>query len=133
LNGKPQKQIEPLSKDKKKILIVDDDQTILYLLRKIFVGRGFQVSVAKDGLEAIERLKTEIPALVITDLKTPSLSGADLISSIRQTKNDLPIIVMTAYPNLYPEKKDDKEIKAYFRKPFDINEMISSVERILGN
>lgn len=131
MDGKPQKQIEPLSRDKKKILIVDDDQTILYLLRKIFTGRGFQVSVAKDGLEAIERLRTELPALVITDLKTPSLSGADLISSISQTQNDIPIIVMTAYPNLYPEKKDDKKIKAYFRKPFDINEMISSVERIL--
>lgn len=133
MDGKPQKQIEPLSKDRKKILIVDDDPTILYLLRKIFTGRGFQVSVAKDGLEAVERLKTEIPSLVITDLKTPTLSGADLISSIRQTKNDLPIIVMTAYPNLYPEKKDDKEIKAYFRKPFDINEMLSSVEKILGH
>jgi len=94
--------------------------------------RGYQVSVAKDGLEAIERIKTEIPVLVITDLKTPSLTGTDLISSIRRTQNDLPIIVMTAYPNLYPEKKEDKEIKAYFRKPFDIYEMLSAVERILG-
>jgi len=94
--------------------------------------RGYRVSVAKDGLEAIERIKTEIPVLVITDLKTPSLSGTDLISSIRKTQNDLPIIVMTAYPNLYPEKKEDKEVKAYFRKPFDIYEMLFSVERILG-
>jgi len=132
LDRKPQNQTDPLSSGKKKILIVDDDQTILYLLRKIFMERGYRVSVAKDGLEAIERIKTEIPVLVITDLKTPSLSGTDLISSIRKTQNDLPIIVMTAYPNLYPEKKEDKEVKAYFRKPFDIYEMLFSVERILG-
>ena len=131
LDEKPQKQIESLSKDRKKILIVDDDQTILYLLRKIFMGRGFQISVAKDGLEAIERLRAERPDLVITDLKTPSLSGGDLISSIRRAQSNLPIIVMTAYSNLYPEKKEDKDIKAYFRKPFDINEMISSVQKIL--
>lgn len=118
---------------REKILILDDDETILYLLRKVFIGKGFEVSVAKDGLEAIEKIGSELPALVITDLKTPSLSGGDLILSIRKIKNDLPIIVMTAYPNLYQEKKGDKEVQGYFRKPFDINEMISSVEKILGN
>lgn len=116
---------------KKKILIIDDDETILHLLRKVFIGKGYEVSVAMDGREAIDKLKRDLPALVITDLKTPSLSGKDLILSIRATKQDLPIIIMTAYPNLYQEKKGDKQIQDYFRKPFDINEMISSVEAII--
>lgn len=118
---------------RKKILIIDDDETILYLLKKVFIGRGFEVSVAKDGMEAINKLKKEAPALVITDLKTPSLSGKDLILSIRAINQDLPIIIMTAYPNLYQEKKGEKEVQGYFRKPFDINDMISSVEATIKN
>ncbi len=116
----------------KKILIADDDDTILYLLKKVFMGRGFQVLVAKNGLMAREALKVEKPALVLTDLKMPSFSGIDLIEFIRQNMAEIPIVVMTAYPNLYSEKGAGPEVKAYFRKPFDIDEMLSSIERILG-
>ena len=119
-------------KNKKKILIVDDDETILYILKRFFVGREFQVWVAKDGFEAMERLKAEKPALVLTDIKMPSFSGIDLIKFIRQNMKDVPIIVMTAFPHLYPEKRKENEVAAYYVKPFDIDEMFSSIERILG-
>jgi two-component system response regulator (stage 0 sporulation protein F) len=127
-----QQQRGSFPKNRKKILIVDDDETILYILRKFFIGKGFHVSVAKDGLGAMERLKAESPAIVLTDLKMPSLSGVDLIKSIRQNRKDIPIIVMTAYPYLYPESRNGNEVEAYFVKPFDIDEMFSSIERILG-
>lgn len=119
-------------KNKKKILIVDDDQTILYILRRFFVGRGFQVFVAKDGLGAMERLKTETPDIVLTDLKMPSLSGIDLINFIRQNTKTIPVIVMTASPSLYPENRKGNDVAGYFVKPFDIDEMFSSIQRILG-
>lgn len=116
----------------KKILIVDDDKTILYILTRFFIGEGYEVSAAKDGLEAKERLKTEKPALVLTDIKMPSFSGADLITFIRQTMEGIPIVAMTAYPHLYPEGKNGREVDAYFRKPFDIHEMLLTIEKILG-
>ncbi len=119
-------------KNKKKILIVDDDKTILYILRRFFIGEGYEVLVARNGLEALERLRAENPALVLTDMKMPSLSGTDLIKSIRQSMKGVRIVAMTAYPHLYPEKRNENEVDAYFRKPFDINEMLSSIERILG-
>lgn len=127
-----QKTTDDFHKNKKKILIVDDDETILYILKKFFVGRGFQVWVAKDGFEAIERLKAEKPALVLTDIMMPSFSGTDLIKFIRQNMKGVPIIVMTAFPHLYPEKRKKNEVAAYYVKPFDIDEMFSSIERILG-
>jgi two-component system alkaline phosphatase synthesis response regulator PhoP len=123
---------EDFPKDKKKILIVDDDETILYILRRFFVGEGFEVLVARNGLEALERLKAENLALVLTDIKMPSFSGTDLIKFIRQNMQGVPIVAMTAYPHLYPEKRNGNEVDAYFRKPFDINEMLSSIEKILG-
>ena len=119
-------------KNRKKILIVDDDETILYILRRFFIGEGFEVLVANDGLEAMDRLKAENPALVLTDIKMPSFSGIDLIKFIRQNMNGIPIVAMTAYPHLYPEKRNGNEVDAYFRKPFDINEMLSSIEKLLG-
>jgi two-component system nitrogen regulation response regulator GlnG len=113
-------------------LIVDDDETILYILKRFFVGMGFQVWVAKDGFEAMERLKAEKPALVLTDIKMPSFSGIDLIKFIRQNMKDVPIIVMTAFPHLYTAKRKEDEVEDYFVKPFDINEMLSSIEKIIG-
>ena len=126
------KATDDFHKNKKKILIVDDDETILYILKRFFVGMGFQVWVAKDGFEAMERLKAEKPALVLTDIKMPSFSGIDLIKFIRQNMKDVPIIVMTAFPHLYPEKRKEDEVEDYFVKPFDINEMLSSIEKIIG-
>ena len=116
----------------RKILIVDDDETILHMLKRFFDARGYQVVAEGDGLKAVERLKMEKPAIVLTDIKMPSFSGIDLIKFIHQNRKDVPIIVMTAYPYLYPQKRNRNEIEAYFVKPFDIDEMFSSVKRILG-
>jgi CheY-like chemotaxis protein len=90
------------------------------MLKRFFDLRGYQVLAEKDELKAIERLKVEKPAIVLTDIKIPSFSGMDLIKFIRQNMKDTPIIVMTAYPYLYPEKRNGNEVEAYFVKPFDI-------------
>jgi CheY-like chemotaxis protein len=123
-----QKGPDTFGKNKKNILIVDDDETILHMLKRFFIREGFQVLVAKDGIEAMEKLKAENPAIVLTDLKMPSLSGIELIQFIRQNTKDTAIVVMTAYP----EEWSGKEVEAYFMKPFDIDEMSSAIQRILG-
>ena len=119
-------------RDSRKILIVDNDETILHMLKRFFDARGYQALVEREGLKAVERIRVEKPAVVLTDIKMPSFSGVDLIQFIRQNMKDIPIIVMTAYPYLYPERRNGNEVKAYFVKPFDIDEMFSSVKRILG-
>ena len=121
-----------LRKDNKKILIVDDDETILHLLRKFFFERGFHVLTARDGFVAMERLKAENPDLVLTDLNMRRLSGGDLIKRIRQRTKDISIFIMTAYPYLYPEKHSEDEVQHYFVKPFDINELFCSIQKTLG-
>jgi len=118
-------------KDRKKILIVDDDETILHMLKGFFARKGYHVSIAKDGFGALETLKMENPSIVLTDLKMPSFSGIDLIQFIRQNTIETPVVVMTAYPYLYPQKWNGNEVKAYFVKPFDIDEMFLSIQRIL--
>ncbi len=116
----------------RKLLIVDDDETILHILKRFFDARGYHVLAERDGLKAVERLRQEKPAVVLTDLKMPTFSGVDLIEFIRQNMRGTPIIVMTAYPHLFPAEKKDRDVEAYFLKPFDIDEMFSSVKRLLG-
>ena len=118
-------------KNRRKILIVDDDETILHMLKGFFVRKGFQVSVARDGLGAMETLKVENPAIVLTDLKMPSFSGMDLIRFIGQNTQETSVVVMTAYPYLYPHTWDGNHVKGYFVKPFDIDEMFLSIQTIL--
>ena len=132
LEEAPEQGRNGFPKYNKKILIVDDDETVLYLLRRFFAREQFEVMVARGGLEAKERLKTQRPDVVLTDLKMPSFSGVDLIGFIHQNMKNIPIIVMTAYPYLYPKKKGENEVTAYFVKPFDVNEIFTSVKRILG-
>ncbi len=124
----PQKGSCTFGKNKKKILIVDDDETILHVLKRFFIREGFQVFVAKDGKEAMERLKVENPAIVLTDLKMPSLSGIELIQYIQKNIKGTAIVVMTAYP----EEWSGSEVEACFVKPFDIDEMFSAIQRIVG-
>ena len=119
-------------KHRKKILIVDNDETILHMLKGFFIRKGFQVSTSKDGWRAMEKLRVDNPTIVLTDLKMPSCSGIDLIQFIRQNTKETPIVVMTAYPHLYREKWNGVNVSAYFVKPFDIDEMFSSIQRILG-
>jgi two-component system alkaline phosphatase synthesis response regulator PhoP len=132
LEDEPEQMTNSFPKNNRKILIVDDDETILHMLKRFFDSRGYQVLVEKDGLKAVEKLKAEKLTLVLTDIKMPSFSGIDLIKFIRQNMEGIPIVAMTAYPHLYPEKKNGGEVDAYFRKPFDINEMLSSIEKIIG-
>jgi DNA-binding response OmpR family regulator len=124
----PQKGPCTSSKNKKRILIVDDDETILHMLRRFFIREGFQVFVARDGIEAMERLKVESPAIVLTDLKMPSLSGIDLIQYIQKNTKGTAVVVMTAYP----EEWSGSEVEACFVKPFDIDEMFLAIQRIVG-
>ena len=123
----PQKGPDPFGKNRKNILIVDDDETLLHLLKRSFIREGFEVVVAKDGIEAMERLKEENPAIVLTDLNMPSLSGIGLIHFIRKNMKEAAIIVMTAYP----EEWDGCAVEAFFVKPFDIEEMFSAIQRIV--
>jgi DNA-binding response OmpR family regulator len=132
LEEESQQGTDDFPKNKKKILIVDDDETILHTLRRFFVREGFEVLTAQNGLEAKGRLEAEMPSLILTDIKMSSFSGIDLIKFIRRNLKGVPIVAMTAYPHLFPAKGDGNEVQAYFLKPFDINEMLSTIEKILG-
>ena len=110
-----------------RILIVEDEESLADSIRYNLEREGFTVDVATDGRRALERFRSDPPALVILDLMLPELSGLDVCRAIR-SESDVPIIVVTAKDS-EADKVTGLELGAddYVTKPFSVRELISRV------
>ncbi|AMY04572.1 DNA-binding response regulator [Staphylococcus condimenti] len=115
-----------------KILVVDDEQSIVTLLKYNLETAGYIVEVAYDGEEALQKLDAVQPDLVVLDVMLPKLDGIEVCKTIRSDKNLVPILMLTA--------KDDEfdrvlglELGAddYMTKPFSPREVVARVKAIL--
>jgi DNA-binding response OmpR family regulator len=113
------------------ILIVDDEANIVELALLYLEKEGFQVEVAHDGLEALEKTAHCPPALMVLDLMLPGVDGWEVCRKIR-AKSDLPIIMLTARDDDV-DKIVGLEIGAddYLTKPFNPRELVARVKAIL--
>lgn len=118
----------------KKILVVDDNPHMCNLLVDILEIYDCQGFKAKDGEEALSRLRNESFDLVITDLRMPNLGGMDLLKSIKEQNPSLPVVVITAYGKSETEK-DVLAARAdgYLAKPFKVNEIEDLLNRVLSH
>jgi two-component system response regulator (stage 0 sporulation protein F) len=115
------------------ILIADDDQSILRSLGKFFSREGYRVLLAKNGQEALSILKEKNPRILILDVKMPAKSGTELIEDLNSEGNKIPMIIMTAYSNIFTSfDAEAVGAQGYFQKPFDIEEMNDLVKMILN-
>ncbi|GAA0116995.1 response regulator transcription factor [Clostridium senegalense] len=110
------------------ILVVEDDEDINRIIRKILVKEGYNVKSAYSGTEGKLYINMEDFKLIILDLMLPGMTGEELISYIRETKN-MPVIVISA------KKSQDDKINLlklgaddFICKPFDINEVLARVQ-----
>lgn len=114
------------------IWIVDDDDSIRWVLERTLTNAGFTCRVFKSALELIEVLATEKPDVLISDIRMPNMDGLTLLDHIKSTQPDLPVIIMTAHSDL------DTAVNAYQKgafdylpKPFDIDEAVVLVQRAM--
>jgi len=110
-----------------RILVVEDEEALADTVRYNLEREGYAVSVATDGRRAVERFRSESPALVILDLMLPELSGLDVCRLIR-AESDVPIIMVTAKDS-EADKVTGLELGAddYVTKPFSVRELVSRV------
>jgi two-component system response regulator RegX3 len=110
-----------------RILLVEDEESLADSVRYNLEREGYVVTVAADGRRALERFRSEPPALVILDLMLPQLSGLDVCKAIR-AESDVPIIIVTA-KDAEADKVTGLELGAddYVTKPFSVRELISRV------
>ncbi len=115
-----------------RILIVDDEQNILALFRKILEKKGYEVHCASTGEEALEKLETELFDVVVSDLKMPGMSGLDLLSRGKTLDPTMPFIMLTAFGTVHSAVEAMKEgAYDYLIKPIDIEEFRLVIEKAL--
>lgn len=115
---------------KKHILVVDDEQSIRELVRDILEEEGYRVTLAGNGVEALELIVAgEVVDVVISDIRMPVMGGVKLLEKIRM-QNPFPpaMIFVTGYSDVTNEEAFAKGAAAYLRKPMSINELIKAVE-----
>jgi DNA-binding NtrC family response regulator len=112
----------------KKILIVDDEPKIRALLEKFLTKKGYQVVTAASGQEAIEKVKTDNPALVLMDIRMPGVDGLTAMKKIKEVSPKAGIIMITGVKDEEVAKKAmELEAFDYITKPFDLNYLETSL------
>ncbi|WP_078593352.1 response regulator YycF [Evansella clarkii] len=114
--------------DKQKILVVDDEQPIADILKFGLEKEGFEVIVANDGNEAVEKTKQHVPDLILLDIMLPYMDGMEVCREVRKTY-DMPIIMLTAKDSEI-DKVLGLEFGAddYVTKPFSTRELVARVK-----
>ena len=117
--------------DKKRILIVDDDENIAELISLYLVKECFDTEIAGDGESALEKFKEYQPQLILLDIMLPGMDGYDVCREIRKSSN-VPIIMLSAKGEVF-DKVLGLKIGAddYMIKPFDSNELVARVQAVL--
>jgi len=118
--------------NKKRILIIDDDNEIRELLEFDIAQSGYITDTAKDGLEGLNKALNNLYDLIILDVMMPKINGFDVCKNIRQAKLSVPILMLTAKGTI-EDKTDgfDSGADDYIVKPFDIQEVLLRIRVLL--
>lgn len=120
----------------RKILAVDDEKHIVRLVQVNLERQGYEVVTANDGKEALEKVESERPDLVVLDVMMPYMDGFEVLQNLRRNPStrDIPVIMLTAKAQDADVFKGwQSGVDCYLTKPFNPMELISFVKRIFGS
>jgi CheY-like chemotaxis protein len=115
----------------KKILVVDDEESIRFLYKEELEEEGYIVECAKNGEEALEKLVAFQPDLISLDIKMPVMDGIEALKRIREKERHLPIILCSAYGE-YKQDLTTWASDAYVVKCADLTNFKSIIRKLLG-
>lgn len=118
----------------KKILVIEDEEDILNLVKIILEISGYEVMVAHDGYQGLELVKNN-PDLIILDLMMPGMTGWEYLDKIRSEGfSNIPVIILTANAQMSTiETAINKKVDDCLVKPFDKGDLLEKVNAILSN
>ena len=110
-----------------RILIVDDDAEIRYMMRIIVERAGHEVGEADNGASALQAMHVQLPDLVITDVVMPVMNGQQLVARLRanESTREIPIVAVSAHKDLHTDAD------AWLDKPFLPDRLVKTVEKLL--
>jgi DNA-binding response OmpR family regulator len=116
----------------KRILIVEDDPSLVRLLRDNLVYEGFAVDCVSSGVDAVERVRSARPDLVLLDLMIPDLNGFDVCRALSVERDRVPVIILTARTQ-QQDKVLGLQLGAddYVTKPFSLDELLARIHAVL--
>jgi len=114
----------------KRILLVEDDKNQLLLYKQELTLEGYNVITARDGIEAVDRVKEEKPDLIIMDINMPKMNGIESLGKILSEQKNIPVIIHTAYSS-YKDNFMAWSADAYIIKSSDISELKNKIKELL--
>lgn len=111
------------------LLVAEDEYLAAMALIEILEAEGFRVTLAHNGVEALEVDEKDPAALLLTDMRMPVMGGGALIRTIQLRRADLPIIVMTGYSEYLPQEVPGRLI--VLRKPYSLSALAAHVRALL--
>jgi UDP-3-O-acyl N-acetylglucosamine deacetylase len=117
---------------KERILIVDDEKNIVSSLQEILNDEGYDIVTAEDGLDALEKVQSEPPDLVLLDIWIPGMDGIEVLQAIKTYHPEIEVLVMSGHGTIDTAVKATK-LGAYdfIEKPFSLDQLVLSVEKAL--
>lgn len=125
-----------MSSGKRKVLLVDDEPSIIKTVGKRLEIEGFEVIIAMDGEEALAKAQSEKPDLIILDLMLPKVNGFEVCSQLKKDRNSKEIPVVTIFSGRGNDEDKDKCLEmgaaAYVTKGKGASELIAQIKALLG-
>lgn len=121
-----------MSVPKSNILVIEDEEHIALGLKLHLEKEGHQVALAKDGDDGLKQWRQDRPDLIVLDVMMPKLDGLEVLKAIRKVDQRLPVLILSAKDSTYDKVKALKSgVDDYLAKPFDAQELLLRLERLL--
>jgi DNA-binding NtrC family response regulator len=115
-----------------KILIVDDEPEICWIVKKVLSEKGYEVHTAFDGERGLEMVDSILPDLVLLDLKLPGINGLETLERIKERYAKLPVIILSAFDDVSAAVRGMKlGAYDYISKPLNVDEMLITLKNAL--
>jgi DNA-binding NtrC family response regulator len=122
-----------MGNDKKRILVIEDDEEMRSLLKDFFLEEGFETASVENGSEAFRKLAKESFDLIITDVRMPGLTGLDILPGIKKLQPESPIIVITAFGTEEVHRRAiERGATAYLEKPIHFHKLKTMIHEIIS-
>ena len=115
------------------ILVIDDDPSVRGAIRDVLSMSGYVVTLAENGEEGMSRFREGAYDVVFTDLGMPGSSGWEVVSAIKQLRDDVPVVVMTGWlEEIIRQALDPNEVQEVLVKPFAMDGVLDPVAKLVN-
>lgn len=115
-------------------MVVDDEEMLVEYVQAVLERKGYSTKSFMDPEKAIEffAANTAQVKLIVTDIKMPKMSGAELAKKATEIKPDVPIILISAYSELLPEAGSATNVRVFLEKPLMKTDLLQAIESLIG-